>query len=138
MPQSAVEREKITIARRSDFDVSFFRGSGAGGQKRNKTSSGVQIIHRESGAIGRSSDSRSQDQNRRAAFERLLRDPRMKFWIAKKLYEVRQLETIDQSVERETSPEFLRVEIKGEDGKWKEAADGYFDTPEARREADPH
>lgn len=94
----ADNRQRVSIATAKDFDVSYFCGSGAGGQARNKVASGVQIIHRETGAIGRASDSRSQADNKTAAFKRLLETPRMKFWIASKLYEVKQGERLEETV----------------------------------------
>lgn len=94
-------RQKITIASKKDFEVSYFVGPGKGGQNKQKCHSGCQIKHTESGAIGRNSESRSQDQNKRAAFQRLLKDPKMKFWLAKKIYEVRQQETLEETVEKE-------------------------------------
>jgi hypothetical protein len=48
-----------------------FRGSGAGGQKRNKTSSSVRVRHAETGLSGQSGDSRSQPENREIALRRL-------------------------------------------------------------------
>jgi hypothetical protein len=48
-----------------------FRGSGAGGQKRNKTSSSVRVRHRATGLAGQSGDSRSQPENRDIALRRL-------------------------------------------------------------------
>lgn len=126
-------KQKITIATRKDFDVSYFCGSGAGGQARNKVASGVQIIHKESGAIGRASDSRSQEQNKKAAFERLLKDPKWKFWFAKKAYEIKQKETLEETIEKEVTPDKMKFEIKV-DGKWVEVPDSYFDTKEAKIE----
>lgn len=113
-------RERISLCKPEDFDVSYFCGSGAGGQARNKVASGVQIIHRETGAIGRASDSRSQAQNKAEAFRRLVASPRMKFWISAKLYEIRQGETLAQTVENDMRPENLRMEIKDSTGKWIE------------------
>ena len=127
------EKQRINIASKKDFEVSNFCGSGAGGQARNKVASGTQIKHIESGAIGRASDSRSQDQNKKAAFERLLKDPKWKFWLAKKLYEIQQQETLEQTIERETKPENLKFEVKI-DGKWVEVGDSYFNTEEAKIE----
>jgi protein subunit release factor A len=112
--------ERVNIASPKDFDVSYFCGSGPGGQARNKVASGVQIIHRETGAIGRASDSRSQADNKAAAFRRLCATPKMKFWIAAKVYEVQHRETIEQTVEREMRPEHLKIEVKDENGRWKE------------------
>jgi protein subunit release factor B len=125
------ERQRVTIASKKDFDVSYFCGSGAGGQARNKVATGVQIIHRESGAMGRASDSRSQEQNKRAAFERLLADPRMKFWISQRVYEVRAGEKMEETIARETQPEHFKYEIKNAEGKWEEVDDSYFSTPAA-------
>jgi len=127
-------REKIRIISPKDLDVSYFCGSGAGGQARNKVASGVQIIHRETGAIGRASDSRSQADNKKAAFARLLKTPKMKFWISERIYEIRQKETLEQTVEKEMSPDNLRFEIKNAEGRWEEVEAGYFDGPAAKEE----
>lgn len=113
-------RERITLATRKDFDVSYFCGSGKGGQAKNKVASGVQIIHRESGAIGRASDTRSQAENKAEAFRRLLQTPKMKFWLLKKKFEVEQEKTVEEAVFVETQDKFLKVEVKDENGKWVE------------------
>jgi len=122
-----MSNDKVNILSKRDLDVSYFCGSGPGGQARNKVASGVQIIHRETGAIGRASDSRSQADNKRNAFLRLLETPKMKFWIAAKIYEIRQQETLEQTVERETKPEFLKFEVKTPDGKWVEVPASHFE-----------
>ncbi len=48
-----------------------FRGSGPGGQHRNKTSTAVRIVHEPSGVTATASESRSQDRNRGQAIARL-------------------------------------------------------------------
>lgn len=48
-----------------------FRGSGPGGQKRNKTSSAVRVVHEPTGIAVVSSESRSQAENRMRALRRL-------------------------------------------------------------------
>lgn len=120
------EREKITICRPKDFDVSYFCGSGAGGQARNKVHSGVQIKHRESGAIGRASDSRSQADNKQSALKRLTETPQFKFWLSKRLYELEHRESLEQAIERELTPEQIRYEIKDAMGRWEEVDEAYF------------
>ena len=48
----------------TDLDEYFIRGSGKGGQKINKTSSCVQLVHRPSGIEIRCQQTRSQADNR--------------------------------------------------------------------------
>lgn len=54
-------------------EVQRFRGSGPGGQKRNKTETAVRIRHLSTGLCGQSDDSRSQHLNKRRALRRLRR-----------------------------------------------------------------
>lgn len=64
----------------TDCDWSFTRGTGAGGQKKNKTSSAVHCTHRLSGAHAFCQDSRSQVLNRTTAFVRMTQTLRFKTW----------------------------------------------------------
>lgn len=127
-------RERITLVSKKDLDVSYFCGSGPGGTNRNKVATGVQIKHRSSGAIGRSSDSRSQHDNKITAFKRLREHPKMKLWLSKKLFELRERETMEEAVDRETTPDTLKFEVKNEKGKWEEVKSEYFDSPAAKEE----
>jgi protein subunit release factor B len=54
-----------------ECDVTAYRSSGPGGQKKNKTESSVRVKHRLSGITRVATESRSQWRNRRAALERL-------------------------------------------------------------------
>ena len=56
----------------ADFDESFARSGGPGGQHVNKVSTAVTLRHRPSGAAVTVQDSRSQAMNRQLARERLL------------------------------------------------------------------
>jgi hypothetical protein len=55
----------------ADCRFEAFRGSGPGGQKRNKTSSAVRLTHGPSGISAIAAESRSQQRNRQKALERL-------------------------------------------------------------------
>lgn len=65
------ERELVRSFRREEFEVSAFRGSGPGGQHRNKTDSCIRIKHIESGLTVEACESRSQHVNKGVAFRRL-------------------------------------------------------------------
>lgn len=54
-----------------DVDFEPFKGSGPGGQHKNKTESAIRAIHRPSGIQAICQDSRHQGQNRKRALEAL-------------------------------------------------------------------
>ena len=56
---------------RSDLEISFYKGSGAGGQKKNKTSSGVRLKHLPTGHVVQCDEHREQSKNKLAAFKKL-------------------------------------------------------------------
>ena len=51
--------------------VETLKGSGPGGQHRNKTESGVRITHLSTGIVVKATERRSQGQNMAVALERL-------------------------------------------------------------------
>ncbi len=61
--------DDVTLAGECELD--FHKGSGNGGQKRNKTSSAVRVIHRPSGISAVDCSERSQNRNRTAALAKL-------------------------------------------------------------------
>jgi protein subunit release factor B len=54
-----------------ECDVTPYRSSGPGGQKKNKTESSVRVRHRPSGITRIATESRSQGHNRTLALERV-------------------------------------------------------------------
>ena len=111
-------RELIHSVTSSDCRWDYYRGSGKGGQKRNKTNSAVRCTHRDSGAVGQSEDSRSQHTNKKLAFVRMADSREFKAWheieIAKALG---QYENLDQTVDNMMDLQNLKVEVI-EKGQW--------------------
>lgn len=75
------ERELLFSITRKDLEEQHFRAGGKGGQKQNKTSSGVRLIHKDSGARGEARDSRHQHVNRKNAFKRLISSNQFQVWM---------------------------------------------------------
>ncbi|MCI0559162.1 MAG: peptide chain release factor-like protein [Nitrososphaera sp.] len=57
--------------RRSDLRIEYMRGSGAGGQNRNKRDTACRILHIPTGIAVRCEEERTQAQNKALAFKRL-------------------------------------------------------------------
>lgn len=112
-------RELLFSVTAKDCEWKYTRGTGNGGQKRNKTSSAVHCIHRLSGAHGYADDQRSQVQNRQLAFERMARSKEFESW---RESEVRRKTGQQAQIEHEVDRQMrkIRVEVKNTAGLWEE------------------
>ena len=111
-----------------DCEWSYTKGTGAGGQKRNKTSSAVHCIHKASGAHGYSESSRSQLDNRKEAFRKMAETDKFKKWIHIE-YMKRTGEHYEVERQIQASLNKVKVEVKI-DGKWTEVnVDQLVDDP---------
>jgi len=54
-----------------DCEITAYRSSGPGGQKKNKTESSVRVVHVPTGITRVATESRSQTRNKAAALERV-------------------------------------------------------------------
>lgn len=104
----------------NDCDWSYTRGTGNGGQKKNKTSSAVHCSHRPSGAHGYSEASRSQLDNRRDAFRKMTESTEFQRWL--KIETMRrngEMAEIERRVEEDLRK--VKTEIRV-DGRWTEVS----------------
>jgi len=118
------KRKLLFSVTKKDFILQPFKASGAGGQHRNKVETAMRIIHKESGAVGQSSEERSQSQNKRIAFRRLVEHKKFKTWMKLKaaavecgMYEIERM--IEVAVEDAMKEENLKIEVF-ENGRWIE------------------
>jgi len=114
------KKELLYSLTKKDFKVQTFKSGGPGGQHQNKTDSGVRITHIESGAVGECRNTKSQHQNKKIAFTRLVESSKFKMWNIKKCKEVIDGKTLDEVVAEMMDPNNLKCEALNEDGKWEE------------------
>ena len=118
-----MSKELLFSVTASDCDWQYIRGTGPGGQKRNKTESKVRCTHRASGAVGDSDLTRSQHENKKIAFRKMVESKEFRLW--HKLETARRLGdklTIEEKVDRAMIDKNLKIEGKV-DGKWAEIND---------------
>ena len=112
-------RKKIISLSRDDFRWDYYRGTGAGGQKRNKTSNCVRCTHEPSGSVGKSEEGRSQLVNRKKAFSRCVATKAFRVWlrvqVAKKMG---QHSTTEAEVAKSMQARNIVTEVYV-NGKWE-------------------
>jgi len=96
MTQKNSTKTPTFSATKKDFNVDWFSGQGAGGQKRNKTQNCCRITHLPSGLMAVCQEHRTRPANQRDAFNRL----------AAKIIEHYKL---NEGPEREISNETIRT-----------------------------
>lgn len=70
--QNAKNQQRKLLLNENDIEETFVRGSGSGGQKINKTSNRVVLVHQPTGIRVECQDTRSLQQNRKIGRKRLL------------------------------------------------------------------
>lgn len=68
-----------------DCKWTYYKGSGKGGQKKNKTENAARCFHEPSGAVGKAEDTRYKKENKKIAFERMARSKEFQEWIKLKI-----------------------------------------------------
>lgn len=78
-------RQKLFSVTSEDCRFQAKRGSGKGGQARNKTSNAIQCFHDASGAMGECENGRSQELNKREAFRLMTQTKEFQGWMNLKI-----------------------------------------------------
>lgn len=112
------ERELLFRVTKADFDESHVRGSGKGGQHRNKVSTGVRLKHRASGAVGEATDSRSQTENRITAFRRLRETGEWRMWFAEAVMVAEGRPSTAERIAAAMSEENITTQVLDERSRW--------------------
>jgi protein subunit release factor B len=111
-------KELLYSLTKKDFTIQTFKGSGPGGQHRNKVETAVRIIHKASGATGESKEHKSKLQNQKTAFKRLIESNKFKIWHNRICHELLSGKTLEERVDEAMDEKNLKVDVK-QDGKWK-------------------
>jgi len=100
-----------------DCEVETFKVGGNGGQKVNKTESGVRVRHVPSGAVSESREFREQSRNKTNAFIKMARSDKFQKWCKIEASRRAGTPSPEDIVEKMMNPDNIRVQYKVE-GKW--------------------
>lgn len=110
------EKQLLFSVTKKDFEFQFFPTGGPGGQNQNKVATACRIIHPASGAVAESRVHRTQLQNKKAAFEKLVKTEKFEKWhkreCARRLGHLAQIEAeIEKKVDSLMQEKNLKVEF---------------------------
>lgn len=110
-------RKPIVSVTASDCEFEYYRGSGDGGQKKQKTSSACRCRHRPSGAVGQAQDHREQSRNRQLAFGRMANTKEFQAWIKlETMKRTGEIQQIEAKVEQEMKK--IKTQVRDKSGRW--------------------
>ena len=110
-------REPIFSITKKDFELTWFSGTGAGGQHRNKHQNCCRIKHVETGVLKTGQSNRTREANQKEAFLAIVNDAKFKSWLKIKTSEFLTNEASIQEKVDSTINDII-VEVKDENGKW--------------------
>jgi peptide chain release factor 2 len=110
-------KQKLFSLTEKDFKFNAYCGSGAGGQKKNKTASAMRCFHEPSKSEGKCEDHREQHRNKKEAFLRCTQTKTFKDWLSLEIKR-RSGELAIIEAEVEASMRKVKVEVKDENGRW--------------------
>jgi protein subunit release factor B len=112
------ERKLMFSITPDDCEMQTFRSGGSGGQNQNKRDTGVRYIHHPSGARGESREERSQLQNRKTAWRRMVENPKFTIWVHQALRKTDGIPSPEERVAKDLAQENnIKVEVQRA-GKW--------------------
>ena len=111
LPADFASRAAIVNLHPEDVAEHFILGSGHGGQRRNKRSTAVQLVHHPSGIAVRCFHKREQHQNRFAAWMQLLE--RLEDWKKGVEQELKREEHAERQQKRKRSEPLKREILRG-------------------------
>ena len=104
-------RKLLFSVTKKDFIIEPYKGTGKGGQHRNKTMSCIRMRHPESGAEVIATENREQSKNKKLAFKRMIENKEFKTWLkiksAKNALSERE---INDKVDRMMEEKNLKIE----------------------------
>lgn len=111
-------KAKIMSITSKDCRWDYYSGTGKGGQNRNHHCKCVRCFHDPSGAMGKSEDERSLDQNKKIAFRRMAESKEFQSWITlESKKKLGLLDTLDYQIDMELVKN-TKVQVKNDKGQW--------------------
>jgi protein subunit release factor A len=114
-----VAKKLLFSITKKDLEVTYFSGTGGGGQHRNKHKNCVRIKHPDSGAIVTGQSHKERKSNIKEALNNLVSNGKFKVWHSIKVHEVLEGEKIEEKIDKMMHRRNLKIELR-RNGWWEE------------------
>lgn len=111
-------KELLFSVTKKDLEITYFSGTGAGGQHRNKHQNCVRMYHADSGVRVTGQSNRERAANIQQAFKTLINHPKFKIWYNMQVQSKLSVQSIDDIVAKKMQPQNLKIEGKNAKGQW--------------------
>ena len=112
-------RKLLFSVTKKDMKITYFSGTGGGGQHRNRHCNCVRIQHPDSGALVTGQSHKELRGNMGEALHNLVKDSKFRLWHNLKCMELLTGKSIDDIVEEQMDEKNLRIEYHT-NGTWEE------------------
>jgi protein subunit release factor B len=106
-----MKKEKVYTVDKRELDLTWFSGTGGGGQHRNKHKNCARIKHIPTGIITTGQSNKHRQANLREALHSLSNNKKFRVWLNGKIH------NIEKTVEDLMKEENYKVEVY-KDGEW--------------------
>ena len=110
---------KFSVTKK-DFEVTWFSGTGSGGQHRNKHQNCCRLKHIATGVITTGQSYRERPANQKEALTNMANNAFFKAYCNQKLLELEGAQTAEEWVDEQMKEQHLLIQVKDENGKWTE------------------
>jgi protein subunit release factor B len=125
-------RQLLFSVTKKDLEITYFNGTGKGGQNRNKVSACVHMKHPDSGVMVTAQRERSREQNMQTAFKALVEHPKFKAWHRVKCAQMMMTQgerdaakkRLEDEVDKMMDERHLKIEVRDDRGNWRDDTPG--------------
>ncbi len=115
-----ITNKKVFSVTKKDFEITWFSGTGSGGQHRNKHQNCCRLKHKATGIIKTGQAHRERLKNQKDALHSMADDKYFRAWCVQRLAEMEGGPTIEEWIEEQMQPKNLIVQVRDDNGKWVE------------------
>ena len=112
-----MSKTKFSVTKK-DFEITWFSGTGGGGQHRNRHANCCRLKHKDTGIITTGQSYKERRHNQKEALHNMAKNRFFLAFCEQKLRELEGAQSPEEWVEEQLKEENLLVEGKDEKGKW--------------------